>query len=286
MSFAEFLSALGEDELCSVIADCFTRNCPMPENQHERALRLYRDYLVVGGMPKAVSEYVEKRDFEFARAVQQKIVLDYLDNMGKYSSAAETIRTRAVYNSVPSQLARENKKFMYRLVNSSARAVTYESGIFWLSDAGLINRVHKVNEGKSPLGFYQDTSAYKVYMNDVGLLTAKSNIAPALITGAFGLGGEAKGALTENYAAQALAANGHNLYYWESNGTAEVDFVLEIGGQIVPVETKSADNTKSKSLTQFVNKYAPPYSIRVSGKNFGCENGIKSVPLYAVWCIK
>jgi predicted AAA+ superfamily ATPase len=171
-------------------------------------------------------------------------------------------------------------------VNSSARAVTYESGILWLADGGLIHRVNKVNEGKAPLYFYQDASAYKVYMNDVGLLTSKSNIAPALVTNPLALGGEARGALTENYVAQTLVASGHALYYWESSGTAEVDFVVEIGGAFIPVETKSADNTKAKSLAQFVKKYEPAYSIRISSKNFGFGNNIKSVPLYAVWCVK
>ncbi|MDR2090210.1 MAG: AAA family ATPase [Clostridiales bacterium] len=286
MTFDEFLTALNEDGLVGLIRECFAKNLPMPENLHERAMRLYFDYLIVGGMPKAVAEYIEKKDFDFARAVQQKIILDYLDDMSKYSAPAEANRTRAVYNSIPYQLARENKKFLYRLVNSSARAATYESGILWLLDGGLISRVNKVKEGKSPLAFYQDACAYKIYMNDVGLLTAKSNIAPALIINPFGLGGEARGALTENYAAEALSANGHTLYYWESGGVAEVDFVLEIDGRAVPVETKSAYNTKSKSLTQFVKKYEPKYSIRISGKNFGFENGIKSVPLYAVFCIK
>jgi predicted AAA+ superfamily ATPase len=302
MTFDEFLAALGESALIDAVAYCFAHDSAMPKNQHERALQLYREYLIVGGMPKAVTEYIDASfagdpteygenarhipDYDFSRAVQQKIVLDYLDDMSKYSSSAEANRTRAVYNSIPYQLARENKKFLYRLVKSSARAVTYENGILWLADGGLINRVNKINRGKSPLYFYQDASAYKIYMNDVGLLTAKSNIAPALITSPLGLDGEARGALTENYVAQALTANGHTLYYWESDGIAEVDFVIEIDGAIVPVETKSADNTKSKSLAQFVKKYQPAYSVRISTKNFGFENNIKSIPLYAVWCIK
>jgi predicted AAA+ superfamily ATPase len=137
MTFEEFLTALGEDALCEAIADCFASSSAMPENQHERALRLYQEYLIVGGMPKAVAEYIEKKDFDFARAVQQKIVLDYLDDMSKYSTSTETTRTRAVYNSIPYQLARENKKFLYRLVNSSIRAVTYEMIYFGLPTAGL-----------------------------------------------------------------------------------------------------------------------------------------------------
>ncbi|MDR3216803.1 MAG: AAA family ATPase, partial [Clostridiaceae bacterium] len=206
MTFDEFLTAIGEDALCGAITDCFIGNSPMPENLHERALRLYQEYLIIGGMPKAVDEYVDKKDFDFVRAIQQNIILDYLDDMSKYSTPAKANKTRAVYNSIPYQLARENKKFIYQLVNSSARAVTYEEGILWLKDGGLIVRVNKANEGKKPLYFYQDATSYKVYMNDVGLLTAKSNIAPALITSSLGLSGEAKGALTENYIAAALAA--------------------------------------------------------------------------------
>jgi predicted AAA+ superfamily ATPase len=286
LAFDEFLNALGEDALLNVIADCFNANSEMPENVHERALRLYQEYLIIGGMPKAVDEYISKRDFDFVRVIQQNIILDYLDDMSKYSMPAKASKTRAVYNSIPDQLARENKKFMYQLVNSSARAATHEEGIICLNDGGLIVRVNKANEGKPPLYFYQDTLSYKIYMNDVGLLAAKSNIAPALITSHLGLSNEVRGALTENYIAAALAANGHTLYYWESKGNAEVDFLVEIGGLPIPIEAKSSDNVKAKSLSVFVNKFTPPYSIRISSKNFGLENNIKVVPLYAAFCIK
>ncbi|MDR0752038.1 MAG: AAA family ATPase [Christensenellaceae bacterium] len=286
LAFDEFLNALGEDALLNVITDCFKANTKMHENLHERALLLYQEYLIVGGMPKVVDEYINKRDFDFVRVIQQNIILGYLDDMSKYSTPAKANKTRAVYNSIPYQLARENKKFIYQLVNSSARAVAYEEGILWLNDGGLIVRVNKANEGKAPLYFYQDALSYKIYMNDVGLLTAKSNIAPALITSTLGLGGEAKGAITENYIVTALVANGHSLYYWESNGKAEVDFLVEIGGLPIPIEAKSADNVKAKSLGVFISKYEPPYSIRISSKNFGFENNIKSMPLYAAFCIK
>jgi predicted AAA+ superfamily ATPase len=302
MTFDEFLVALDETALCALIAESFTHNTPMPENQHAHALSLYRDYLIVGGMPKAVSEYIStsfsnkavegsyisyyKPDYDFVRTAQQNILIDYLNDMCKYSSPAKTTQTRAVYNSIPYQLARENKKFIYRLVDSTARAASYEHGVLWLVDGGLVIRVNKAHEGKKPLYFYQDALSYKIYMNDIGLLTAKLNVTPALITSPIGLSGEARGALTENYVAQSLFANAHTLYYWESNGRAEVDFLIEIEGYPIPVETKSGDNTKAKSLILFNNKYKPPYSIRISSKNFGFDNGIKSVPLYATFCIK
>ena len=285
MNFEEYLFALNEPELAELIKQAYSADAPLPRNVHAKAMSLYQKYLITGGMPKAILEYLEKDDFDFTRMVQQKILADYDADMIKYASRAESVKIRAVYASIPAQLAKENRKFQYHLVGSNARAATYEICLQWLYDAGLVYKCGKVNAGKIPLKNYADLLAYKIYMSDIGLLNCFSGIPPALIlSGVFG--GEAKGAMTENYIAQQFIFNGLTPNYWESAGKAEVDFILQLDGAIVPVEAKSAINTKSKSLKLFIDKYGIKKSIRVSSKNFGFENGIKSVPLYAVFCIK
>jgi len=285
MNFAEFLLAKEQEELLKVIKESFDKDTALPQSIHAKALDLYEMYLVVGGMPKAVLEYIQKQDFDFVRIKQQEIMSDYHNDMIKYASKTEAIKIRDVYRSIPSQLAKENKRFQYNLINSHARAVSYEIGLSWLIEAGLVCRCNKVTRGEIPLKYYEDFLSYKVYSNDVGLLNCQSGIPVGrILTGDFG--GGAKGAMSENYVANQLVSNGFELNYWESSNTAELDFVVQIGDDVVPIETKSNLSTKSKSLNIFREKYNIEKSIRVSAKNFGFVSGIKSVPLYAVWCIK
>jgi hypothetical protein len=284
MTFEEFLLATNP-YLLEAIKEGYENNEPLSKPLHEKALELYRIYLYVGGMPKAVSECIKTNDYDFIRICQNEILSLYSADMAKYTTSAEQIKISAVYNSIPSQLAKENKKFFYRAIGSHARAASYESGLSWLKSTGLVLRSTKAREGKTPLAFYVDNLSYKIYMSDVGLLNAKGN-APRPLVLSDGLSGEAKGAMTENYVAGELTANGHILYYWESNGKAEIDFLIQLDNFSTPIEVKSADNVQSKSLKQYVGKYAPAYSIRISARNFGFENNIKSVPLYAVFCIR
>jgi predicted AAA+ superfamily ATPase len=285
MNFEEFLLALGENILVDVVKNAYENDTPLPQNIHEKALRLYNMYLVTGGMPKAVLEYIEKKDFEFVRIIQRNILADYEADMVKYASVSESVKIRAVFASIPAQLAKENRKFQYSTIGSNARAASYELGIQWLADAGLIYKCNKTHEGKIPLKSYVDLLSYKIYMNDVGLLNCYSNTPPVLVlSGNFG--GEAKGAVTENYIMQQLVFNELTPYYWESQGKAEVDFILQFdSGIVIPIEAKSSIHTKSKSLSVFVKKYGINKSIRITAKNFGFENNIKSVPLYAAFCI-
>ncbi len=286
MNFKEFLLATNNEALLTMIEDSYEKDTPLVKVLHNKAIDLYKTYLIVGGMPNAVMEYINKKDFDYVRVAQNNIFNAYVSDMSKYSTQNDTIKTMAVYDSIPSQLAKENKKFQYNLIKSGARATAYENSLVWLDKAGLVLKCTKAKEGKLPLEFYKDALSYKVYMSDVGLLSAKSNIKSALILTEKNFGGEAKGALTENYVAQELTANEIKLYYWESNNTAELDFLLELDNQIIPIECKSAENVKAKSLTVFNSKYNITKSIRISTKNFGFENNIKSVPLYAVFCIK
>lgn len=286
LNFREFLMATENDALLQIIENAFDSNTPLVSALHEKAMSLYKTYLLVGGMPECVLEYINKQDFDFVRVKQSRIFNDYASDMSKYSTKAEAVRHEATYNSVPSQLAKENKKFRYKLIGSGARGRLYEDSIHWLTKAGIVLKCDKVNEGKMPLEFYKDNLSFKIYMSDVGLLTAKMMLSPATVLSDINFGGEAKGAITENYVAQQLAANNLKLYYWASENTAEVDFVMQWKEHVIPVECKSNDNVRSRSLNVYAGKYLPPYAIRISSKNFGFENGIKSVPLYAVFCIR
>jgi predicted AAA+ superfamily ATPase len=208
----------------------------------------------------------------------------YIADMAKYASPQETTKIMAAWASVPAQLAKENHKFQYKVVKSGARAYEYETPLDWLKTAGIINKCIRVAEGKMPLSAYADNSSFKVYMMDTGLLCSKFDIAANVVINSPTSFSGFKGALAENYIMQTLVANGFSPYYWSSPGKAELDFVFQDKqGNIIPLEGKSADNVKAKSLKSYVSLYQPPYSIRVSAKKFGFENGIKSIPLYALF---
>lgn len=285
MDFEEFLWAVDKKDLSVMIResyDCFT-----PFSLHETALDLYKTYLVVGGMPRVVQEYIDKRDFDFIAAAQRTLNDSYVADMAKYATPQETARIMAAWGSVPAQLAKENRKFQYRVIRSGARSGEYQVALDWLSAAGMIYKCVRVTEGKYPLAAYAENESFKVYMVDTGLLCSKLEIgAHVVMNTPFSFEGF-KGALTENYIMQALASNGVTSYYWSSPGKAEVDFVFQDKqGNVIPLEAKSAENVRSKSLRTFREIYHPEYVFRVSARNFGFENGIKSVPLYAMFCVK
>lgn len=285
LDFEEFLWATGNRPLCDLIREAYASFHPL--SLHETALELYRAYLAVGGMPRAVLEYVEKQDFNFVLAAQKSLNDAYIADMAKYASPQETTRIMAAWGSVPAQLAKENQKFQYKVIRTGARAYEYETPLDWMGAAGIIHKCVRVREGKLPLSAYADNSSFKVYMVDTGLLCSKFGIpANAILHSPHSFDGF-KGALAENYLMQALVTNGFSPYYWSSPGKAELDFVFQDReGNIIPLEAKSAGNVRAKSLGTFVSLYHPPYSIRVSARNFGFENNIKSIPLYAVFCLE
>lgn len=284
LDFEEYLWALDKGQIAELIRDSFDNNKPL--SIHETAIDLYKSYIITGGMPQAVQEYLREKDYNFVTATQKNINDAYIADMAKYATPNETTKIMAAFNSVPAQLAKDNKKFQYKVIKSGARAYEYETPLDWLKASGVIIKCHKVMEGKLPLSAFADNTSFKVYMTDNGLLCSKFGIPSNAILVDMPAFEGFKGALAENYVAAALVVNGYTPYYWESNGNAEVDFVIQDrDGNIIPIEVKAADNVRSKSLNQFVAKYKPKYSVRVSGKNFGFENGIKSVPLYAVFCI-
>lgn len=284
MDFEEFLWAMGKKEGAAIILDCFEHNseCAL----HTHFLELFKLYIGLGGMPQVVNEYLLKNDFNYIVSLQKSIIDSYIADMAKYASPIETVRIMAAYNSIPAQLAKQNHKFQYKLIKSGARANVYETPLDWLKVSGIIQKVVKCHTPELPLIAYSVSDYFKVYMSDTGLLCSRFGLnGQNLIAQPFQLNG-LKGALAENYVASALQVNGYVPYYWESEGKAEVDFIFQDKqGDIIPVEVKSSENVRAKSLIQYIQKYKPIKVYKVSAKNFGYENSIISIPLYATFCI-
>jgi len=285
MDFEEFLMALDEDLLVDEIHKHFAADLKMPEILHNKALDYYKQYLIVGGMPAVVEEFVQTKSLLGATEIQGRIQNEYIADMAKYASATTSVKIRACYNSVPVQLAKENKKFQYKIVQRGGTATIFGESIEWLNFAGVVLKCQKAEHGYMPVAVYVDLSDFKLYMSDVGLLTAKSGMAQQTILSSIEEDNGFLGALSENYVAQALIVNGHSLFYWKNDNTAELDFVLQLDDKVIPVEVKKGSRTKSVSMNMFLKKYNCPYAIRISKKNFGFENDIKSVPFYAVFCL-
>ncbi len=285
LTFEEFLLATNNDNLIEKIKESYASFKPLAEIYHNLALGLYRKYLVVGGYPEAVKTYLQTANFDSVRSVQANIADSYIADMTKYATTNETVRSIAIFNTLPSQLAKENTKFQYSIIKSSARSKDYELSLQWLKTSNVVLENIKVNEGIIPLSVYEQMDSFKIYYSDVGLLCFKAGILPQDIIVNSAVSDKARGLLAENYVAEQLVANGYRLNYWESNGKAEIDFVIRQNDSAIPLEVKSADNVKSRSLRLYAQKYSPSYSIRVSTKNFGFENNIKSIPLYAIFCL-
>lgn len=286
LDFEEYLMAKNEHELISLIKNCFLTNTPLDRAFHERAIDYYKEYLYVGGMPEAVMEYNRNSNPELVRIIQQSILESYLNDMGKYNKQTEIPKTKIVYKSIGTQLGKENKKYQYKNIKHGARSKEYQEAIEWITLSGIAAQLYKLETVLLPLNAYQSLTDFKFYMNDVGLCTASQNIYFEDILSNNELLSIFKGGLTENYVFNQLLSNNIKSYYWVSDGVAEVDFVVRLNNDIIPIEVKSTENIRSKSLSIYKDINKPKYSIRISLRNFGYENEIKSVPLYAVFCIK
>jgi len=286
MDFEEFLLALDKEFLINEIISHYNVLAAMPEALHIQALELYKQYLIVGGMPAVIEEFIESRSLITSTEIQGRILNEYIADMAKYSSAVTSVKIRACYNSIPTQLAKENKKFQYKIVQKGGTATIFGESIEWLNSAGIVLKCQKIDHGFMPIAAYKDLSDFKLYMSDIGMLTMKSGMAQQTILSPVEEDNGFMGSMCENYVAQALYCNGFPLNFWKNENTAEVDFVLQIDGKVIPLEVKKGLRTKSVSMSMFMKKYNSPYSIRISRKNFGFENQIKSVPLYAVFCIQ
>ena len=285
MDIEEFMLAIGKSDLAARIRHCFENDSPMPEILHEEAINIYRQYLVVGGLPECVMKFAQTRDYILVRHTQSMLLEGYLDDMSKYNRKNEIKKTRLTYDNITVQLSKKNTRFQYKLIKKGARAAEFENAIEWLCLSGIVSQIYRLEQIKKPPENYRDIDSFKIYISDVGLLCAKKDL---LVHDVLYMSDELndfKGGMTENYVNSQLIINGYKTYYWTSERGAEIDFVIQRNGDIVPIEVKSADNTKAKSLQQYVKNYNPKYSIKLSAKNFGFENNIKTIPLYAVFCI-
>lgn len=281
LTFEEFIHAKRGRDAAEIIRESFERLTPC--SLHDTFNDLYRTFIYTGGMPQIVQEYLDSGDNLMTDIVKKNINDAYIADMARYAGKSETVRILAVYKSIPAQLAKENHKFQYKVIKSGARVAEYGSAVDWLRAAGIVTTCHKVTQGTIPLPAWSDPSAFKLYHCDTGLLAGMTGIsARNLLSKA---GDSFRGAIKENSVAVALTISGYTPYYWESQGRAEVDFVVQMSEGVIPIEVKSAGNVRSRSLSEYVKRYSPPFSYRISEKNFGNENNIRSIPFYALFCI-
>lgn len=285
MDLEEFMLAMGEEALVKQIRQCFASDAPMPSALHDVALQLYRRYLVVGGMPECVAQFRETGDDILVRHTQDTILASYLNDMSKYNNLNEIKKTRLAYDNITVQLSKKNTRFQYKLIKKGGRASEFENAIEWLCLSGIVSQVYRVEQVKKPLENYRDIDAFKIYVSDLGLLCAKKELAANDILYMVEELNDFKGGMAENYVNMQLVINGYRPCYWESERGAEIDFVIQRDGKLIPIEVKSADNTKAKSLKIYMETYRPAYAVKLSTKNFAFEDGKKIVPLYAAFCI-
>ena len=285
MDMEEFMLAMDEAQLVAKIRECFDTDKPMPASLHDAAMQLYRQYLVVGGMPECVMQFAETKDYILVRHTQDTILASYLNDMSKYNNTNEIKKTRLAYDNITVPLSKKNTRFQYKLIKKGGRASEFENAIEWLCLSGIVSKVYKVEQIKKPLENYRDIDAFKIYVSDLGLLCAKKDLAANDILYMVEDINDFKGGMAENYVNVQLAINGYKRYYWESERGAEIDFVIQRNDNLIPIEVKSADNTRAKSLMVYMKTYKPAYAIKLSAKNFAFEDNKKVVPLYAAFCI-
>ena len=283
MDMEEFMIACGESALAEQIRKCFANNEPLPSALHDAAMQLYRQYLVVGGMPECVMQFAETKDYILVRHTQDTILTSYLNDMSKYNTLNEIKKTRLAYDNITVQLSKKNTRFQYKLIKKGGRASEFENAIQWLCLSGIVSQVYKVEQAKKPLENYRDIDAFKIYVSDLGLLCAKKDLVANDILYMVDEINDFKGGMAENYVNVQLTINGYQTFYWESERGAEIDFVIQRNGQLIPIEVKSADNTKAKSLKVYMETYKPAYAIELSARSFGFEDNKKIVPLYAAF---
>lgn len=279
LSFREFLMATGREQYAELIPNS---DWPMMTAFKSAFSEALRQYYFVGGMPEAVLTFAEEWDFSEVRAVQERILAAYEQDFSKHAPNEIVPRIRMVWNSIPSQLAKENKKFIYGLLREGGRAKDFETAILWLADCGLIRKVSRANAPGLPLGAYEDLKAFKLYLADVGLLSCMAGLSSRVLLEGNAAFIEFKGALAEQYVLTQLQNSGAGIYYYTNTaGSCEIDFLLDTGEAVVPVEVKAETNLRAKSLKAFREKYSPSVSVRTSLSDYKREEGLLNIPLYA-----
>jgi len=279
--FTEFLIATGRENLNDLLVKYDTDLIRTFKMKYIEALK---QYYFVGGMPEAVAAFSSRSDYSEVRSIHNNILMAYEQDFSKYAPSRIVPRIRLLWNSIPAQLAKEQKKFIYGLIKSGARAREYELALAWLMDCGLIQKVEHISKPSVPLAAYASPGSFKLFLLDIGLLTTLSRLDKKSILNGNTIFQEFKGALTEQFVLQQFSSNNKILpYYWTAaKGSAEVDFVFQWGGEVVPVEVKAAENLQSKSLKSYVNKYRPKYAVRSSLSDYRKEDWLINIPLYAI----
>lgn len=281
LSFQEFLCALGEERFVTMLQSTDTDMVTMFKTKYIDRLR---EYYYVGGMPEAVQNFVLNKDYNKVREIQKNLLNYYQQDFSKHAKISLVPRLNLVWNSIPMQLAKENKKYIYGQVREGARAKDFELAIQWLLDCGLIHKVHRVKKPSLPLKAYMDLDAFKIYMLDVGLLLAMADLDASVIIDGNRIFTEFKGALTEQYVLQQMIAElgVEPYYYTTANSTGEIDFMLQAPGSVIPVEVKAEENLRAKSLRAFCEKYHPQHAVRTSMSDFREQDWMTNIPLYNI----
>ncbi len=281
LSFSEFLMAMGKDRYVELLNQGDFDMATMFKQDYSDLLK---QYYYVGGMPEVVQAFVDNHDFNEVREIQQRILSAYEQDFSKHAPNETVPRIRMLWNSIPAQLAKENRKFIYGLIKEGARAKEYELAMLWLTDCGLVHKIHRVSAPSLPLKAYEDLKAFKLFLLDVGLLSCMVGLRQDVLLDGNELFKEFKGALTEQYVLQQLKTiKGLNIYYWTADrGTAEVDFVIDNGKDVIPVEVKAEVNLQAKSLKVYREKFQPQLSIRTSMADYKKEDWLLNLPLWAV----
>jgi predicted AAA+ superfamily ATPase len=280
LDFEEFLWANGiRAESIADIHEYFESNQPVPASMHERMMGLFKEYIVIGGMPRVVSDFVTVRNFGNALRLQKAIISDYIDDITKYAEGAEKTKARACFLSIPKHLAKDYKKFQYSLVEKNGNARKFGGSLMWLYDAGIINFCYNLGAPELPFEGNAQSDMFKVYMRDTGLLMAMLDDGSQedIIDGNLGI---YKGAIYENIIADIFTKSGKKLYYYEKNHQLEIDFFIRKNKIATAVEVKSADNTKSKSMNAAIRHHGVKQGIKLSSKNVGASESVVSYPLY------
>jgi len=281
LNFHEFLDALQETPLKELLLQ---ENWKLIQTFAPKYIALLRSYYYIGGMPEAVLAYSKRQDFMEVRAIQKRILLSYEQDFSKHAPNDIVPRIRMLWNSIPAQLAKENKKFIYGIIRQGARAKDYEVALAWLIDCGLVKQVFNVSKPAVPLKAYEDFGAFKLFMVDVGLLGAMTDLDARTLLDGNNIFQEFKGALTEQYVTQQLVTREDlSIYYWSAqNARAEIDFLVQLSGEIIPIEVKAEENLQAKSLRVYYDKFQPKIAIRTSMSNYRKESWLENIPLYAI----
>ena len=281
LNFQEFLLAIGEEKLVNILNE---KDWDLINIFKDKFISYLREYYFIGGMPEAVNKYIETKDYKKVRNVQLKLLQAYEEDFSKHAPNDIVPRLKMLWNSIPAQLAKENKKFIYGLIKEGARAKEYELALSWLIDCGLIYKIDRVTKPNIPLIAYQDTSAFKLYILDVGILGAMTRIKKKILLEGNEIFTEFKGSFTEQFVLTELKSNKDiPIFYWSAEkATAEIDFVIQLGTNIIPIEVKASENLQAKSLKTFIEKYKTTKNVRTSMSNYRKEEKLINIPLYSI----